>query len=380
MRKNSLISSTINGLVDPTSTTPTLSAKDFVPSEEYVKQIGRTCLLDDTLWLAYSATGIEFTFTGTQVDITLKGDNIAISEVAEDSFCRYGIYVNESLFTEGLLKVAKKTIPIFKSDTQETVTIKVLKLSESAMSTMGICKINAVTKEVLHPTKAKAHKIEIIGDSITCGFGVDDHIESNPFSTATEDATKAYAYKTAQALEVDYSLVSFSGYGIISGYTGDGVLNSSELLPPYYEKLGFSRGYFNGDIEVASVHWDFNRFVPELVVINLGTNDASYCLDDTGRQASYAKEYVEFLKQVRRSNPKATLLSTLGIMGASLYPSLEAAVSKYKEETGDTKVSTLKFDEQQEIDGFGACWHPSEITQTKAADKLTTEIKAIMGW
>lgn len=49
-------------------------------------------------------------------------------------------------------------------------------------------------------------------------------------------------------------------------------------------------------------------------------------------------------------------------------------------ETGDAKVYTMKFDVQQSSDGYGADWHPSEATHTKAADKLTAKIKEIMGW
>ena len=52
----------------------------------------------------------------------------------------------------------------------------------------------------------KPLKIEVIGDSITCGYGVDDEDENHQFTTATEDVTKAYAYKTAKALDAEYSI------------------------------------------------------------------------------------------------------------------------------------------------------------------------------
>lgn len=371
---------TQNVSVTPAQVGEVPNEKVFIPSEEYVKQIGRTYLLGDTLWLAFSATGIEFTFTGTKAEITLVGDNIAIMGMSEGSYCRYGIYVNDELVVDELLKEPKKTITVFESSNDETVTIKVLKLSEAANSTLGIGKIKVSSSDSIKPTDQKAHRIEFIGDSITCGYGVDDSNENGEFTTATEDATKAYSYKTVKALDADYSLVSLSGYGIVSGYTGNGELNSAQLIPPYYDKLGFSYGYFNGSLQVSTLPWDFNCFVPELIVINLGTNDTSYCGNDPDRQAEYTKEYVVFLRQVREMNPTATLLCTLGIMGDTLYPSLEAAVKQYKNETDDSMVFTMRFDEQQSSDGYGASWHPSEATHTKAAQKLTAEIQEIMGW
>jgi hypothetical protein len=144
--------------------------------------------------------------------------------------------------------------------------------------------------------------------------------------------------------------------------------------------MGFSYGYFNSGIQVNTIDWDFNNYQPELVVINLGTNDTSYCGADVEKQKAYIKGYINFLKHVREKNPKSTILCTLGIMGATLYSSVETAVKQYSDETGDKKIYSMEFDEQLASDGYGACWHPSEITQTKAAKKLTAEIEKIMQW
>ena len=63
--------------------------------------------------------------------------------------------------------------------------------------------------------------IEFIGDSITCGYGIDTACEANTFSTTNENVNKAFSYLTAAALGADASFVSYSGHGLISGYTGN---------------------------------------------------------------------------------------------------------------------------------------------------------------
>jgi lysophospholipase L1-like esterase len=371
-------------IISPMSTpsvSPSVQAgKEFFPTAENVKLLGRTYQLLDTLWLSLSASGIEFTFTGTKADITLIGDNMAINPSEDTHYCRIGVYVNDELVSDELLKEKEKTITAFESGTEKTVIIRVIKLSETADSTVGISKITTNPGAIIQPTEAKAHRIEFIGDSITCGYGVDARDENEAYTTATEDVTKAYAYETAKALDADYSMFSISGYGIISGYTGNGTINTSQLIPDYYDTMGFSYGYFNGGIRTNSVNWDFTRFVPELIVINLGTNDSSYCGNDSARQADFAAGYLTFLKHVREKNPNATILCTLGIMGDILYPSIEGAVNQYSRETGDTNIKCMKFDAQLSSDGYGASWHPSPITHTKAAEKLTAEIKQLMGW
>ena len=167
-------------------------------------------------------------------------------------------------------------------------------------------------------------------------------------------------------------------YAIPANYTDSGKLQPHQIVPRYYPKLGFSNGSF-GDKKPASIKWDFAR-QPDLVVINLGTNDDSYCQTDAQRQADFAAAYVEFLKTVREKNPDAPILCTLGIMGDRLYPSVEAAVAAYSKETGDSNVSCMKFDVQNQADGYAADWHPTAKTHEKAAARLAEEIRSRYGW
>lgn len=154
----------------------------------------------------------------------------------------------------------------------------------------------------------------------------------------------------------------------------------THLLPDYYEKVGKSEGRFDNKLLPQEIAWDFNKFVPELIVLNLGTNDDSYTKDDVNKQAEYAREYVEFLKIVRRNNPDSMLLCTLGIMGDRLFPYVEQAVSRYSQETGDSNITTMKFEVQLEVDGYAANFHPSQVTHRKAAEQLAAEIKGLLNW
>ncbi|WP_138495376.1 SGNH/GDSL hydrolase family protein [Paenibacillus pinistramenti] len=352
-------------------------AQSYKATEEHVKIIGRTCYYNDALWLALSGGGVEFALYGKKAEVVLRGDQTADGG---DQFARIGIYVNGERVVDDLMNKPLKTYTVFESDTEQEVTVRIIKLSEAAMSTVGIQEIKGSAKAGIRPAPEKVHKIEFIGDSITCGYGVDDDNELHPFSTATEDVTKAYAYLTAQALRADYSMVAYSGYGIISGYTVNGHKLTTHLLPDYYDKAAKSEGRFDGTLDPLTLGWDFNRFVPDLIVINLGTNDDSYTQDDPAKQAEYAGQYTRFLKQVRARNPQAKLLCTLGIMGDRLYPCVEQAVSNYSEETGDRNIAVMKFDVQLASDGYAADWHPSAATHAKAAEKLTAYIKELMKW
>ena len=356
---------------------PVLQEQSFLPTEEFVRTIGRTMNVKDSLWLVHSGTGCEFTFTGTKASVKIKPDS---SFMNRNNRARVAIYVNGERVVDAMVDKMELVYTVFESELPTECTVRVVKLSEAPYSTFGISAIDVTCFGDIKPTTNSDKFIEFVGDSITCGYGVDDLDANHHFSTTTEDATKTYAYKTAEKLGADYSMVSFSGYGIISGYSGDGEKKTEQLVPNFYDKMGNSSGTYLGDYVAQETPWDFSKRLPDVVVINLGTNDASYVKGNGAKKEEFTTAYVEFIKQVRAKNPDAAIFCTLGIMGADLYSCIEDAVDRYTAETGDAKVYTMKFDQQSQADGIAADWHPSEKTHEKASEKLSAKIKEVMGW
>ena len=341
-----------------------------------MKYIGRTYYNEenDRLWMGLSGSGFSFDYTGDKVSMFMTGNPGGKTDKA-----RVGVYVDGERVKDLQIPADGEIIEL-DGKGSEPINVTVVKLSECAMSCCGLIKLET-NGGTVSPAADKKHRIEIIGDSITCGYGVDDPDMSHSFSTATEDCTKSYSIKTANLLDADYSLVSFSGYGIISGYSGDGKKHDDQLVPTYYDKYGFTYNSSFGGKKPQDLEWDFSRFVPEVVVINLGTNDASYAAGNEEREKEYADSYAEFLKHVREKNPSARIYCTLGTMGTQLNEKMHEAVEAYTSFTGDTYIAVVDFPLQnQNEDGIAADWHPSDKTHTKSAEQLAAVIKADMGW
>lgn len=351
----------------PTETT------EFAPNAQNVKLLGRSVVENDVLVMCYSSTGAEFNVSAKYLEVCIGGDNAASSRNL-DGDARIVVFVNDERVVDEMVQKRSSSYVVFNSETLVEGVVRVLKVSECANSTACIQKIITDKDGKISPTAAADLKIEFIGDSITCGYGVDDLVKEHHFKTSTEDNTKTYAYKTAQKLNADYSMVSLSGWGIISGFSGDGNKVGNMALPKQYTKVGYAwNSTINGKTP-QSREWDFSAFVPDVVVINLGTNDASYTKGDEKKIAEYKDGYVAFLGDVRAKNPKAYIICTLGIMGGDLYPAIETAVNEYTAATGDSKVTALRFANQNMADGIAADWHPSEKTHAKAAALLTAKI------
>ena len=161
-------------------------------TEENVKLLGRTYFDGEKLFCALSGSGADFTFNGTKCSVTVTGDSNAINASNADNQARVAIYVNGERVIDDMVDNIQETYDVFESDTPKDVTISIVKLSESPMSTIGIKEIKATGSKIA-PTPNKDLFIEFIGDSITCGYGIDDPDKDHHFSTKTEDVTKAYA-------------------------------------------------------------------------------------------------------------------------------------------------------------------------------------------
>ena len=202
-------------------------------------------------------------------------------------------------------------------------------------------------------------------------------VEIDAFNTAQENPWETYAARTARALDADYHLISWSGIGIISNWTDQEVPLEDLLMPklyPYSDKAT-DLALDNDTPEV----WDNSNFVPNCIIINLGTNDSGYTKRIPERVETFGKNYYDFIKQVRTSNPTATILCALGTMGQDLCKEIEHQVEGLVLE-GDDNIYFMAFELQSERDGIGSDWHPSLITHEKMAVRLEAKLREIMNW
>ena len=347
--------------------------RTYEAEEQYVKMLGRTHSENGILWLAHSASGVEFTMKGTKCSVKIIGDSM-IS--AEDNQARFVAYVDGERVVDEMITQSEVTYDVFSYEEEKEVTVRLMKISEAANSILGIDEIAVTSEEDIAPTAEKELKIEFIGDSITCGYGVDDEDRNHHFSTKTEDATKAYAYKTAELLDADYSLVSYSGHGTISGYTTQGKKVAAQQLPVKYDRFAISSGNAPDGFSAAGIDWDFRKFVPDIIVINLGTNDYSYTGRDEELIKEYSDSYTKFLTKVRENNADAHIICALGVMGADLYDAMCTAAENYTAETGDNNISTFRLSTQDGSTGYAADWHPTAATHDIAAEEMADYINA----
>ena len=227
-----------------------------------------------------------------------------------------------------------------------------------------------------------SRKIEFIGNSITCGYGNEGLNRFEHFDYATENHYYSYASIAARNLEAQHWVVARSGIGAYRNYDGPKTGNPESCMLAQYEYTGYAWGpELRQKKTFLSEKWDFSRYQPDVVCINLGTNDLSTPNFDL---KLLKQNYQKLLKMVRQHNPKSKIVLLIGPM---LYnQELEIAVQMLNEiateaqAAGDKEV--YRFDIPH-IDGevfLGNDWHPNVYQDEKMANELTAYLRKLMNW
>ncbi|MCQ2506619.1 MAG: GDSL-type esterase/lipase family protein [Lachnospiraceae bacterium] len=337
------------------------------PSYDNCKIMGRHMFRNSVLYIDFSASYVEFEFTGKKFSAVIRTDNAKGLEIFVASV---GVMINGKFEKRFALDEDVKEYVLFESETEEKVTIRLIKLCEAAFGKMGI--ISFIHDGIMKPTAYKNKKIEFIGDSITCGYGIEAKNENEGFSTKIENPYLAYAVQTAESFDADFQLVSWSGNGIVSGSIPNDVDEASDsfLIPYVYQYTDAGGSSFAGDEEFEE--WDFSKFQADIVVINLGTNDCTYTRGREDRETAFEKLYIDFIDYIHKHQPKAEIICSLGVMGQELCHVIKRMVDKLS--TTDKKVHYLEFEVQKAENGYGSDMHPSLATHNLMMKALREKI------
>ena len=221
-------------------------------------------------------------------------------------------------------------------------------------------------KKLVETPALPSRKIEFIGNSITCGYGNEGLKKEEGFDYATENHYYSYASITS----------AYRNYG--EAKTG----SPGSCMPMQYEYTGYAwKPELRQEATILSEKWDFSRYQPDVICINLGTNDTStnnYDLD------LLKQGYQKLLKQVRDHNPEAKIVFLTGSM---LYNKelkevkrLLDEVTSEAQKAGDKEVYRFDMTPISGNEWYGNDYHPNIYQDEKMAGELTAYLRGLMNW
>ena len=221
------------------------------------------------------------------------------------------------------------------------------------------------------PAAARARQIEFIGDSYSAGYGntsADRACTPQQIHDLT-DTQRAFGPLTARALDADYRVNAYSGFGIVRNYDG-GVRDLS--LPLIYDRVGPDDP---AGVSVTDTEWS-----PEIVVINLGTNDFSTPVnagepwpDDAALRAAYRTTYVDFIQHIRSRQPQARFV----LMGSDAFIGDVRAVAAHINADDPQRAVAVHF---SGLELTGCDWHPSLRDNQLLSELVLDAVRQIGVW
>ncbi|HYQ43615.1 MAG TPA: SGNH/GDSL hydrolase family protein [Polyangiaceae bacterium] len=304
---------------------------------------------------AWPGTAIALRFTGTAIGVTLSDTGGNVFEVVLDG--------NHTVLT---LESGMKKYMLGTGLSAGAHDLLLYRRTEASFSETTFNGFDVPSSAYL-PATVPTRRLEVIGDSISAGYGNEGTLPCQ-FTAATENHYLSYEAIAARTLNAELYTEAWSGIGMLHSYEG----STTDQMPVRYLRTLPER---------ATSTWDFAKFVPHAVVINLGTNDFS--MGDPG--ADFQNAYLKFVTDLRGHYPAARFFLAIGSMlngdGYTKALAYLKAVIDARASAGDKNLTLLEFGSQDgNADGLGCDYHPSLKTHQKMADKLVAALKADMGW
>jgi lysophospholipase L1-like esterase len=238
--------------------------------------------------------------------------------------------------------------------------------------------------EILPPPVRPARRIEFIGDSITAGAGIEAvnnsaECQADGWGQPYHNARLAYGPVLAHSLDAEYHVSAVSGIGLVRNYSQR---YDARPMPEVYDLTFFE--------QTASPKWDAKLFVPDMLVLALGTNDFSP--GDSERDVmdvdTFAAAYIAFIEKLRGYYPEAEIFCVSSPMLGDHWPNpsntfatdQKNAITKAVDALngkGDSKVHKYF---SVPVVGIGCGTHPNAEQQAMMAAQLRTAIAPVMGW
>ncbi|GAA3808589.1 hypothetical protein GCM10022403_048380 [Streptomyces coacervatus] len=318
-----------------------------------------------------SGDTVQYSWPGVYFEGRVSGTGVGI--VLNDSAADYDVQIDGA--TVATLVTPGNTTHWINGLSNSTHTVRLVKRNDTPgdTSTFGGF-VAAPGGAVLSKPAALSRQIEFMGDSLTVGYG---NLSTSRTCTSDQlkrntDSDVSYGALTARQLNADYQINGYSGLGMVRNYNGG---RTDVTYRTFYDRALLN---VPGDVWQNPGTWR-----PQVVVVNLGTNDFSTAINPgepwtpDSLAAAYRSAYGDFIQKLRTRYGADT---TIVAVGAGQYAAHVQQVVKARNDAGDSRVRYWFLDDTG-LDFLGCDWHYSAHDDRLIADRLTSFIAGLpTGW
>ncbi|CAK0784600.1 hypothetical protein CVIRNUC_007804 [Coccomyxa viridis] len=333
--------------------------------------------------LSWAASSIELTFQGART-VT-----IALSKVPGTGSSQIEIRVDSKIFgTTSTGSTTPKNVSIPVEGTPGMHTLVMTKLTEAGQGEAQVDGVWLDTGSFGPPRpNTSDRRVEIIGASISNGLGDMGPAVGCQGWSQTSDALLAYGPLVANHYGASFSLLAWSGAGILRKgnliYKGGGGEDLLIKAPPTIPEL-----YLRTVASDPSSTFDQASFVPQVILLEIGDNDFS---GNHEPPSGWADKFKAFLQQIRTNAPDAYMILLItpvnvqspirGHTSAQMAARERARQIQELQAQGFQKLYLLELPpsvmQGSEVGCYG---HPSSATQANMAAVVQDFVANLTQW
>lgn len=336
-----------------------VGAGDAGPTTPSPRWVGRFVPSTNGKRCAWSGCFVEARFSGTKITLRLKdsgANRFAITLDGKESRLTPMANVDTYVLGDGLAPGEH--------------VVRVMKDTEASVAETEFLGLEVGAGGQFLPLAVPSRRIEVIGDSISAGYGDLGLGPNCNFSVDTESFRETYASVLGETYGADVVGVAWSGIGVYRNY-GGGMTNTMPTLYP--RALPAS----------TTSAWSFASWLPDVVLLNLGTNDFT---GSSPPQAAFETTYESFVTTIRKNYPAAYILAITGgpmLIGTASQNERAWVKNVLQKLTtaGDKKLGQIELPAQTgSHGGIGCDYHPSVGEHTFMAGEIAKLVGPALGW
>lgn len=251
-------------------------------------------------------------------------------------------------------------------------TVVIAKRTETWQGVVTFLAFELRNGTLLDAPRPPARRLLFVGDSVTCGAGVDRRGCEDKDASETSDATGSFGMELGRRVGAEVHLVCWGGRGIIRDWRG----RTDVLTAAQFFELSVPD-------ETTNPPWNHTRYVPDAVVVNLGTNDFNLSIGALPEQGAFVSAYVRLLRRIRALHPGALILLTEGTIvndgDAQRLPrtTLGRYIAAVVAQAGDDRVIHAPVSVEPGLCGDA---HPPRDQSTILASEIEVVLRQRLGW
>lgn len=312
----------------------------------------------------------RFGYPGSGFIVRFKGKSLAFTVTTDSSISALTLVLDHAEPALTLLHQGEQTIELPGTLDDGIHTLEVYKRTETWQGLVTLLGLRTASSELLPPPPLPSRKLMFLGDSVTCGAGIDNNTMCLADALRPNgDPYNSYGMRLGRRLDAQVQLVCYGGRGLERDYRGlgvtDGILNIPEFM----------------DLAIATddprkrVPWTATAYTPDGIILSVGTNDFNLQPTKPLDGKKFVADYVALLHRITAEYPNAKIFATEGaiVTNPLLRTYIQQAVAEVNQKQVVWAPST-------HYPGNGCNGHPTKAQHAHMADDFEPILRNDLHW